>query len=69
VPGLRLCGFIPPLPNIEMQRRVITDRESKFAFQFYTHSWFQGVQQKDRKEWEEDKLLEGGKIENVRTMN
>ena len=41
-----------------MQRRVIKDRENKFAFQFYTHFWFQEVRQKDRKEWEEDRLVE-----------
>jgi hypothetical protein len=59
VPGLRLCAFFYlQYTNIEMQRRVITDRENKFAFQFYTHFWFQEVQQKDRKEWEEDRLVE-----------
>jgi hypothetical protein len=42
-----------------MERRVIRDREKRLTFQFYKHFWFQGVQQKDREEWEEDKVLEG----------
>jgi hypothetical protein len=42
-----------------MERRVIRDTENKLTFKFYTNFWFQGVQQKDRREWEEDKLSEG----------